>query len=387
MERRVLLPVHRWRVVVLEMMHLPITGIVSSAPSAKAVVSVEHVSVDLTGTTVTVNLTKGQDYTQCAPFLSYRSRAQSGPTEIYKLSVTAELIDNSGTPAVRFTRYNSSSITFRVECDIVEFHDDISVQALSFTANGNSATQACSVVDLNKSFILGTSSGTSSKGNVNNKTALYKFNSPTQIGIERQGFVSTTLTGVIYVVEDKSAGNDFFSVQTFTGTGSSVANFDAAITSVDTTKTSVIFSHNTSSTELSGQGGGGAWGVLLNATTVRVTLPFTTETRNWEGYAITWKDGSTVQRGTYNRTSNTTNALETITAALSPSVDEARSIAYTTSRHWDVASTVDNNSYNASECKFAFDIAAGGSALNIRHWSTVFAVIHRFGWEVVEFAV
>ncbi len=97
------------------------------------VVSVERLDLTLTDdldTTVSVNLTKGQDVTNCVPFATRQktSVTSNANSDDYTApAVDVEMFDNARTAAVRVTRSNAIDES-RVTVSVVEFDSDVNVQ-------------------------------------------------------------------------------------------------------------------------------------------------------------------------------------------------------------------------------------------------------------------
>jgi len=160
---------------------------------AAVVKSREAVTASFTSTTglqtQTVNLTKSQDETQCSPMgvtlrftsVASDSRANQG--------VAVELIDNAGTPAVRFSRRGNGTYgAITVECEIVEWGSNVTVQQVGFTSlSGTSATATITSITTTRSFIIPTARASADAGgdDFNDMFIRASFNSGTQIQFDR----------------------------------------------------------------------------------------------------------------------------------------------------------------------------------------------------------
>ncbi len=173
---------------------------------AAVVKSRENVSVSLTGTagieTQTVNLTKGQDHTKCTP-LGVTMRFTSNATDARANNAAAvELIDNSGTAAVKVSRQGSSTRgAVVVEVEVIEWGSNVTVQSGSSSLTGSSVTATISSVNTDRSFIIPTCLSNGASGD--RFTSFFvssKFNSSTQIVFHKGGSQNPDWTVYWYVV-------------------------------------------------------------------------------------------------------------------------------------------------------------------------------------------
>jgi len=178
--------------------------------------TVEYVEVTLTADTdpVTVNLTKGQDPTQCTPFFTDRNTgALTNANQDRMAEVT--FLDNSGTPAVRVSasaRTDNDASVFQVF--VVEWDSSITVQQISVTGfTGSSLNQTITDVtsQANAFLIYSYQFTASSSSALTDCTvhATYNGASTTSVSFSR-GTTVGTVNGTLYVVE---AGAGEFTVQ------------------------------------------------------------------------------------------------------------------------------------------------------------------------------
>lgn len=99
---------------------------------ANIVKSVEFVELDGTGTLLSYNLTKGQDYENCVPFFTNHGDSEYIDTKTWDCYFTGTT--ESG--IVNFERYNSRSASATIRAYIVEFDpDEVYVEQGAFSCN------------------------------------------------------------------------------------------------------------------------------------------------------------------------------------------------------------------------------------------------------------
>lgn len=180
------------------------------------IASIEYVEVSITASTepVTTNLTKGQDETQCTPFISTRNTATINDQHQDRCAEVT-FIDNSGTPAVVV------SASARVETDttiyqifVVEWDSSIVVQQIAVTGftSGTKNVAITDVGSLNDVFYLYSFEFTdppASDDDFRDVTVQTSAISTTSIQLRRTiagGAVEGTCSpGTLYVVEANSA--------------------------------------------------------------------------------------------------------------------------------------------------------------------------------------
>lgn len=137
-----------------------------------------------------VNLTKGQNWEQCAPWPTQRFTS-NGAGAGGNLFVSVEMFNNGGVAAARIRRLASGAAgggNVTVHIDIVEFGDEVTVQRGSVSLTSQSATAALDPVVLDDSFILISYHTASVSGTANwgSQMVQASFNSTTQAAFERR---------------------------------------------------------------------------------------------------------------------------------------------------------------------------------------------------------
>lgn len=125
---------------------------------ARFVKSVEKITINFNLTTgaldtVTVNLSKNQDHTQCVPFITARYNT-IGDDYRDNDFCSVEMIDNAGTPAARGRRHPEPVTgTLIAEVFVVEFESSVTIQQGSTTLTSTLITQSITAVDRTHSFL------------------------------------------------------------------------------------------------------------------------------------------------------------------------------------------------------------------------------------------
>ncbi len=373
------------------MMHLPITGIVSGGAVARAVVSVEHVTVSFASTDVTqtVNLTMGQDESQCVPFASARNSATLSTfsqLDLTQIGVSVEVYNNGGTAALRLQRITHGSRSIVVKVEVVEFSSGVTVQrGTSSYTTLLTGTASITAVDLSKAFLVFTARGSASASRAP-KDAFVRgqFNSTTQLGFDRNNDVSAPADDVTvwyYVVEDTDGA--LFDVQTVSiSQGSGVTTTNTTISSVDMSASIVVASANgaAASAGLNSEG----YSYLQSATNVRtIRTNSTTNTDDHVAYVIEFLDGTTVQRGIRTTNTGTAGDADRSETVAITTVDTTKSIAKWTECSRTVRSGR-NVIYNGSNVH-SLEITAGGASITIAYRGSGTASEVEAAWEVVTF--
>ena len=155
--------------------------------------------------TNTVNLTKGQDETNCAAFVTLRhTNAAQNDTRISN-AVGVEFFDNAGTPACR-VHWNSGTDTspgdLLVDVFVLEGGADLTIEQDTISLTSTSATATVSAVTLTKACVAHTQAGTgtSSGDDFNDFMLQMRFNSTTQIQVERRASGSPDWTVYAYTM-------------------------------------------------------------------------------------------------------------------------------------------------------------------------------------------
>ncbi|MGI9490494.1 MAG: hypothetical protein ACR2RF_32295 [Geminicoccaceae bacterium] len=180
---------------------------------AAFVKSVERFSTTFTASsllvTKTINLTKGQDETQCVPFYTAHF-TQSATDSRITHNVAIDMIDNAGTPAAAVKRQTTASSggTLVVEVMVVEFESAVTVQKGQTSLTGLNATATITSVTQGNAFIAITQHAQSTGSDDWNDALIQaKFNSNTQIQFDRRAAGLPDWEVYWYVVE--SNGTDF----------------------------------------------------------------------------------------------------------------------------------------------------------------------------------
>lgn len=238
--------------------------------------SVEYVEVSITASTepVTVNLTKGQDETQCVPFFSVRNTGSITDQHQDRLA-EVEIIDNAGTPAVRVSasaRADTETTIFQVF--VVEWDSSIVVQQVDVSAfTGTSVNVIINDVGAqNTAFMIYSYQYTApldSDDDWNDAAVQVRFNgaSTTSVTLSRRAS-GGTCNGTLYVVECNST-EFIVDHREIDVTSSSAASATDTIASTVEVDTFLVHSYETS--ESSDDMRDGAWQAdLQNSTTVRI---------------------------------------------------------------------------------------------------------------------
>jgi hypothetical protein len=189
---------------------------------AAMVKSVEFIEVSQAGTTSAIDLTKGQNYENCIPFMTLHGCGDYMDSHLQDVYFNGTTISG----VINFTRDELRSCTMHIKCYVVEFDPaEVKVQQGSFSALGTTTTAYAP----GESFTQGktamvhywkSSSGTQAwdihlvRGRVNDDDTVDMYRN--QAG--------GTVSGHYFIFEDISAGNDHFIVDhqdvSFTGTSS-----------------------------------------------------------------------------------------------------------------------------------------------------------------------
>ena len=235
--------------------------------------SVEYneVTLDVNNTPVTTNLSKGQDETQCTPFVSYRNTGPISDKHFNRLA-KVEYIDNAGTPAVRVTagsRDDADDTVYQIFT--VEWDASIAVEQVTvsgFTAASTNVT-ITDVVDQTTAFLYFSYEHDSSGDDHNDAQVQVRFNgsSTTSVTLSRRD-ATGSLDGTLYVV--KCSSTEFIVDHRELDVTSSSATSDTdTITSTTSADTFLVHSYETS--ESSDDMRDFLWQAdLQNDTTVRI---------------------------------------------------------------------------------------------------------------------
>lgn len=243
---------------------------------ASIVRSVEFVSVSVTASAepVTVNLSKEQDETQCVPFWSMRNTGIITDQHQDRMG-EVEIVDNSGTPAVRVSasaRADNDTTIFQVF--VVEFIAAITVQQVDVSGfTGASVNQTIDDVTAQANAFLIYSyqytDNPTSDDDFDDACVQVRFNgsSTTSVTLSRRG-TGGTVNGTLFVVE-AGAGEFVVDHREIDVTSSSAASATDTISSTTEADTFLLHSYETS--EDSDDMRDGAWQAdLQDDVTVRV---------------------------------------------------------------------------------------------------------------------
>lgn len=211
------------------------------------VVSVERVDIALpNGTsTVTTNLTKSQNEAKCIPFASFyrTSVPTTGSSDDHTINqVDVEVIDNSGTPALRCTVTNGTD-GITVRCYVVEFGADITVQQGTFDNNTADDTVAVTSVDQTKAFLVFYYKRASGDVDALNSAAVRGFfSADDELTFARGSGGDGQAVGHWYIAEDDASNWD---VESGTIAMTTETSLTDTITAVVMAKTFIVASYMT----------------------------------------------------------------------------------------------------------------------------------------------
>ena len=364
-------------------------------PPPGCVVSIEKVSAYLnaSSTTVSVDLTKGQDYSKCIPILATRGyHSGSSLSNAVYWAVGAELWDNSGTPAIRFTR---GTITADVQkwmvCYVIEFNDDITVQQIPITISGTLITKnvACSTVDQSRAFAFTSFYSTNWSYPPDGEFRVY-FTSDTNVQLDRGLSRAGALTGYVYVVEDVSTAAPYhFNVQNLTGSSGTTINntIDLTIpTPVDFGSTMLVSSMCSSSSITATTNNLNIDFHLVDEDTVQLRTLIGPYDKDYSVFVVEWTDGTSVQRGFFSENYTTAAAAHSTNIALGTAVDTDKSFGHwTITMNWSNNLQVNQNNVSSYyESMAVIDLVAGGGSFNVIRQTTTTSLTASAYWEVIQ---
>lgn len=354
--------------------------------------SVETVEITLDGstTTDTVNLTLGQNYAQCVPFVTWRGNDTGDWNEVAKGSIDVKIIDNSGTAAIKVERYESTGgMSVFITAYILELNDDFNVQQISYgnPLSGQNFTVACTAVDTDHTFLLEyarrTIGGTAAL--TDEYSAKVTFNSSTQVQFTRQD-ADNSMVGTLYVVED-GTGGDHFSVQTASSSQTNTGTYDVSITAIDKDTSFIIGTYSTNDVGVAEDFAFTC--ELLDDDTVRfVVRGDNGDNRDMHAQVVTWLDETvSVQHVSDNYVCDTTENAETNNVSIT-TVDEDNSIFFVNTKNWqNINALIDSHGSTPPASQTRCRIASGGGSVNIERYTNTVATTSRFrGW-VAEFSL
>lgn len=260
---------------------------------AAFVKSVEFIDYALTGTTAAVNLTKGQDYTNCVPFLSLYGCSDymdSHFTDVY-FSGTTE----SG--VINFDRDETRGCTMNIKCYVVEF-DPNEIRVQQGIANGitNSITQhtVASGVDPSKTGLMMYWKSTSGNQYWADHMVRYRLDTVSGTYVDTyRGTNGGSVDGHYFLFEDISPNNDHFIVdhqdKSFTGNAN---NSLIAEGQRDVTKTIILGNYACTDTTLGNNYSQTVRFISYFNAFSRCDRNYSLGTIYWYVQHLTFKDGS-----------------------------------------------------------------------------------------------
>ena len=195
--------------------------------------SVEKVTLCLTLTSSTaVNLSLGQDETNCVPFYTFReTTAVSGVRQIL---TDVFFDDNLGTARINAKRTQSTG-ALKVIANVVEFDPvEVNVQQGAFSFTGTTTTLTISAVTLDKTFALCNGRNTQGAGNFNTFLLGCDLVSTTGLQVRRNNTFAA-MTGHYFVVEDTGTNFTTQKIAVSPGTATTTQSFTlSAVTLANT---------------------------------------------------------------------------------------------------------------------------------------------------------
>lgn len=273
--------------------------------------------MDSSTSSVSVNLSLGQDISNCVPFVTCRIPF-SAAIEAERRFVRARFL--SGPDRIVLDRGDAAGEITGIEVFVVEFNaTEVTVQAVTATSSAQTVNNAITAVDLAKTFAVVTMSDGGGDDDADHMFRDVDFSSTTNLRYRNYG-ASGTYDFSGYVIEDIGSNWD---VQTVTWTSDNTTQEDETITAVDMSTTFLYGAYRSEEAFNSPPDDSSATAELLNTTTVRITLPAATSDDRSGTIFVVECDASVaeVQRGSMSMTSLDTDT-DTITA-----VDLDRSMA------------------------------------------------------------
>lgn len=291
-------------------------------------VSIEKVTVSFgaSDNLKQVNLTKGQDESQCVPFASGRWTDVPSDDSGNNTTFSVKVYDNAGTAALEIERgagVNAHEFTIYV----VEFISDIRVTRVDWSQPSGIADTVFSlpitVGAYGDAFIINWSRLENVSDNVDDMALACWVNDLDTVKIDRVGGgTASGLYGTVYVVEDTTDGNEWFTVQRLFN-GPWTGDQNVTISAVDLEKTWEIAGSITNQSS-SWRAYDGLQCNLTSTTNVLFEIDIGGTTKYPMTHIVKWNKGITVQRVRFSELS-TTDGDRTLTAAISE-VDLDKSI-------------------------------------------------------------
>ena len=209
--------------------------------------SVEYVEINVLGTEIDVssNLTKGQDYRNCVPFMTSHSGSDNLDSKLFDMYFSGTFING----IINFSRSNLRAATATIKCYIVEFYPtEVRVQQGTFdvsSATTHTVTLPTTLNSTNKAAITFGWKNSSTSQLFNSLVVRGRVTATTSIDFYRNN-TSNNCTGHWFLFEDL---NDNFNVthknSSYTGTSQTLTIDDGRC--VDPLRTFLIGSYATSS--------------------------------------------------------------------------------------------------------------------------------------------
>lgn len=376
-------------------MHMPaLQGIISRVAAGGGgggtVVSVEQVTVAMSGTSTTVALTKSQDATQCVPFASVHTKQASSPTSTTH-NIQVDVWDDAGTPKITLTRWGSTHAC-TVIVQVVEFVSDISVQKISFvtaTSTTTSWTETVTAVDQGKTFVvLSTIDG--ELGGLDSHEGMIRtsWDSDTILRFDRGPSVgggNDKIAGLAYLVEDTTG--DYFTVTEYLTTTTGVTTNQAITAVAALNKTWLVTNGEINQTT----GGSGPYrsayvAFLTSTTNIRFNNWYTGTTHTIKVYVVQFLEGTTVQTGTKDIAGDGTDSDKTWAQSIT-TVDPDASIAmFGNYSAWlSQLPCTTNSSWQWVPGVNSVELDSDGEGITGRFRSDTNSPTFRVRWQVIEF--
>lgn len=205
---------------------------------AGIVKSVEFVEVNTTGTSISHELTKDQDYTNCVPFLSVHGDQDYPDTKTWDCSFSG----TTSSGFVNFYRYNGRSTEGYVKCFVVEFDpDEVYVEHGTFDVTSSTTDSVTTTSGFNPERTAITHNWWSSNANTGNwpqHLCRARVTGSGTLDFYRTG-VTDALEGHWFLFEAK---NDQFIVEHHDYSGAFTTAYETLTRSYDPLKTFMVTS-------------------------------------------------------------------------------------------------------------------------------------------------
>jgi len=274
------------------------------------VLSIETITVDISvAGSVTTNLTKGQDYTQCVPFLSWRLTTGNNSNGMILHQPQPEMIDNGGTPALKLSYIGDTTQVvdaLRCEVTIVEYSGNILVQQGNYgpITAGTTTDITIDSIDTDYSFPMLYGRGIQ-YSRADHCDAGCKLTTSTNLQVSTGVTASGTDShaGCWYVITDLTNGSHF-SVQhiEYENTWDTWGDFDVTIPTTIALDKTLLIVNATSRVDTTDPNDAGTYAYLLDADTIRFHRDdstyagqIATDAMIWHGEVIEFTDSTVVQ--------------------------------------------------------------------------------------------